>query len=66
MLQIGLAINNNDISLEINHENIPSLVIPIFVTLSLFDPQWNFGSVLTEDTDTKENKLVATNAACLQ
>lgn len=62
----GSAIKNNVNSLEINHENIPNRVITIFVTLSLFDPEWKFGKMLTEDIDTKKNKPVVTDAACLQ
>ena len=30
------------------------------------DLEWKFGKVLTEDTATKKNKPVVTNAACLQ
>lgn len=30
------------------------------------DLEWKFGKVLTEDTDTKKNKPVVTNTACLQ
>lgn len=60
------AIKNHDTSLEVDHENFPNLVITIFATLSLFDPEWNFGTVLTEDTDTKKNKPVVADTACLQ
>lgn len=60
------AIKNNFNSLEINHENIPTLVITISKTLSLFDPERKFGKVLTKDPDSKENKPVATDAAHLQ
>lgn len=53
------AIKNNFNSLDKNHGKITNLVTTIIVTFSLFDPEWKFGRVLTEDTDTKKNKLVS-------
>ena len=61
------TLKNNLNSQERNCPNLPSLVITISVAFfSLFDLEWNFGKVLTEDTDTEKNKPVVTNSACLQ
>lgn len=61
------TLKNNLNSQKRNRPNLPSLVITISVAFfSLFDLEWNFGKVLTEDTDTEKNKPVVTNSACLQ
>lgn len=59
------ATKKNFSSLDKNHGNISNLAITIFVTFSLFDLEWKFGKVHTDDTDTKKNKPVVTNAAYL-
>ena len=61
------TLKNNLISHGRNHANLPSLVTTISVAFfSFFDLEWKFGKALTEDTDTKKNKHVVTNSACLQ
>lgn len=60
------ALKNSLNSHEKTHGNIPSLVITIIVAFFPSDLEWKFGKVLTEGTDTKKNKPVVTNTACLQ